>query len=59
MAKVRWICTAKPEVMSLAPSFASELYPVSHTAPVLNNVGLGESFLGIINNYNSGEEGTR
>ena len=39
----------------VAPSFASEL----STEAVLSKVGLGESFLGIISDYNSGEEGKR
>ena len=42
-----------------APSFDSESYPSSNAAPVFSNVGIGESFLGIIRDYNHGEEGER
>ena len=56
--RVRGFCPAKmtPE----APSFASrKSCPSSSTAPVFNNMGVRESFLGINKSHNNGEEGER
>ena len=56
--RVRWFCPAK-KMTPEAPNFDSKSCPSSRAAPVISNMGIRESFLGIMDNYNHGEEGER